>query len=207
MRVNFYRNSFKLKSDISTFFKRYRIVIICLSCVFILGLVTGIFTSSSFSGDLELGNIPDANFVAFLTNEKGSFGLFFSYFISIFIAIILIVFCNFNWFCSFINYFYIFVKGYILGFTIFSIIGLYSLAGIINTMLILIPFWLLINFLLILISSVCISKNRLIKKYGKTCYCQYNPKQFLIFLCILLTAVLFLFCMICPIIKITIIVN
>lgn len=203
----FYRNLYKLKNDIIIFLKRYKFIILLLICIFILGVVTGIFTASNYSGSLELENIPDDAFIDFLCSDKGSFSLFFSYLIALGIAILLIIFLNKNWLCSFINYIYIFVRGYILGFTIFAVIGLYSLAGIISAIIIIMPFWLLINFIIILISGICIARNRLIRKFGKHCYCNYNPKNFLILLSILLVGILFLYCMLLPIIKITIIVN
>ena len=127
MRDNFYRNSLKLKSDLITFFKRYKTSIIILICIFIFGLITGIFTASNHSSGLELENIPDDNLVGFLCGDKGSFGIFFSYLISIGIALICIIFFNCNKFFSLINYIYIFVRGYILGFIIFTLISLFSL--------------------------------------------------------------------------------
>ena len=123
------------------------------------------------------------------------------------IAILLIVFCNINGLCAFINYIYIFVRGYILGFMLFSLISLFSLAGIINSVILIVPFWIIISMLIILISSICIAKNHVIKKFGKHCYANSNPRNFLILLIILLVSTLFLFCMCLPIIKITIIVN
>lgn len=207
MRDNFYRNSFKLKNDLITFFKTYKVTIIILSCVFILGLITGIFTASNHSSGLELENIPDDNLISFLCGDKGSFSVFFSYLVVIIIAVFCIIFFNLNKLCALINYIYIFIRGYILGFTIFALISLFSFAGIINAVIIIIPFWTIINFFIILISSICIAKNRIIKCYGKHCYSNKNPRNFLILLCLLLTAILFLMCMCFPLIKITIIVN
>jgi len=204
---NFFRNSYIVKNNISNFLKRYKIAIILLSCFFILGLIVGILTASNHSGSLELENIPDNNLVDFLCGDKGSFGLFFAYLIPIGICLVLIIFFNFNFFCSIINILYILVRGYSLGFTIFAIIGLYSIAGIINVVIIIIPFWFSINFMIILISAICISKNKIIKNYGKHCYCNNNPRNFIVFLTILIVSILFLMCMISPIIKITIIVN
>lgn len=202
----FYRNSYKVRSDIAIFFKRYRITIILLTCVFIFGFITGVFVASNYSSSLEIESIPDKNFIDFLCGEKSSFSLFFSYMILFGIAMFLIVYCNANRLCALVNYIYIFIRGYILGFTTFAIISLFSLAGILNLILF-IPFWLILNFLLILISSICVAKNRVIKKFGKCCYVNNNPKSFLILLIILFIAILFLFCMCLPIIKITIIVN
>lgn len=203
----FFRNSYKFKNNLYNFFKRYRVAIILLSCFFILGLFVGILTASKYSGSLELDNIPDKNLVDVICGDKGSFGLFFAYLIPLFICLTLIVFFNFNYFCAIINIVYIVIRGYSFGFTIFGIIGLYSLAGIINVVFIIIPFWIIINFIIILISAISITKIRIIKHYGRYCNCNYNPRNLIILLIVLMLAILFLFCMLTPIIKITIIVN
>ena len=204
---NFFRNSYKFKNNLTNFIRRYRLSIIILCCFFLVGFIAGIFTASNYSGSLELENIPDSNLVSFLCGDKSSFGLFFSYLIGLLIIIILILFCNVNFFCSIINIAYILIRGYSLGFTIFAIVMLYSFAGIINVVVLIIPFWILINFVLILISAICVSKNHIIKKYGRHCYISNSPRSFIVLMCIVLVSLLFLFCMLTPIIKITIIVN
>lgn len=204
--VVFLRNSYKIKSGISQFFKRYRVAICILSCFFILGVVTGIITASKYSGSLELENIPDGNLIKFLCGDKSSFGMFFSYLIPLSIAIVLIIFFNFNFLCSWVNFFYLIVRGYSLGFTIYSLVGLFSLGGVI-AVIIIVPFWIVIDFCLILLSSICVLKNHIIKHYGKHCYANDNPRFFIIILITILILFLFLLCMIMPILKVTIIVN
>jgi hypothetical protein len=204
---NFFRDSYRIKNNISAFLKHYKISIIIICCCFLIGLIAGIFTSSSYSSSLELESIPDANLVAFICGDKSSFSLFFSYVIELGLVICCILFLNFNFFCSIVNIGYILVRGYSLGFTIFSLVTLYSFAGIINVVIIIVPFWFCINFVLILISAISVSKNRVIKKFGKHCYTNNNPRRLIFLLVILLLAILFLMCMLTPIIKITIIVN
>lgn len=203
----FFRNSYRLKNNVSTFMKYYKISIIVICCFFLIGLIAGMFTSSNYSGSLEIESIPDSNLVSFICGDKGSFGLFFSYLIELSIVICCILFLNINFFCSIVNIVYILIRGYSLGFTIFSLISLYSFAGIINVVVIIIPFWFSINFILILISSICVSRNKIIKKFGKHCYINNNPRKIILFLCLILLSILFLMCMLTPIIKITIIVN
>ena len=96
------RYGYRLKSAISNFLNTHKISIIILTAVLILGLISGIFTASRYSGDLKLENIPDDNIISFLCREKGSFSLFFSYFIKFTIAGLLIIFFNINSFSNFI---------------------------------------------------------------------------------------------------------
>ena len=201
-----YRNSYRFGSEISTFFKHYKKVMILLLFVAVLGIVAGIFTSTKYSSSLELENIPDKNLLAFISNERGSFGTFFAYAIRYLIIILLIIFLNINTFFAIVNVTYIFVFGYQLGFTVYTIIALYSFAGIINSIILIIPFQLLLLIGLVLISALSINKNRIICRYGKLPFCN-NYRQIYLILTILFLGVLFVWCMILPVIKITIIIN
>lgn len=204
--VIFLRNTYKIKSSISQFFKRYKVAIFVLACFFVLGLVTGIITATKYSGNLELENIPDDNLIKFLCGDKSNFGVFFSYLLPICLALILIIFCNFNFLCSCINALYILIRGYSLGFTIYALVGLFSFGGIIG-IIVIVPFWLIIDFSIILISSICVLKNHIIKQYGKHCYANNNPRNFILFIIAIMIIVLFILCMVMPVLKITIIVN
>ncbi len=201
-----YRNSYRFSSEVSTFFRLYKKVILLLLFFALLGIVAGICTASAYSSDLALDNIPDKILLSFISNNRGSFGTFFAYAIKYIIIILLIVFLNVNTFFAFVNVAFIFVFGYQIGFGIYAIITIYSLAGILNGIVIILPFQLLLLIGFILISALAINKNRLICRYGRLPYCN-NYKQ--IYLCIigLLYVILFVWCMILPIIKITIIVN
>lgn len=205
--ADFYRNKYRFKSQLHIFIGKYKMLILFLSLCFLLGIVTGLFTSSRYAGGLELDNVPDSNLVSFLQGDKGSFGVFFSYFIATSVVCLLIIFLNINKFFAVVNFLYFIVRGYSFGFTIFAMIDLFSFAGVINVILIIIPFNLAIGLLLIVISAMSIHKNCTIKKFGKACYCAQNNTALIIFLCVLLVVVLFLKCMCMPLIKITIIVN
>ncbi len=205
--ANFYRNKYRLKSQVHNFFRKYKMLIVFLFVFLLIGLVTGILTASKYSGELELSNVPDKNLIAFLQGDKGSFGVFFSYFIHTAIICLLIMFLNINKFFAVLNFLYIAVRGYSLGFTIFAMIDLFSFAGVINVIIIIIPFDLIVCSLIIVLSAVAIYKNSVIRKFGKECYCSQNNNSIIIILCVLITAVLFLKCMCMPIIRITIIVN
>ena len=205
--ANFFRNKYRVKSQLNSFWGKYRVLILFLFLTLIVGFVTGIFTATKYAGDLELTNVPDNNLVSFLQGDKGSFGVFFSYFINTAIACVLIICLNINRLFAIVNFVYIFVRGYSFGFTIFAIISLFSFAGVINVVLIIIPFDLVVNFLIIVLSSIAIYKNNIIKKYGKECYCRQNGTTPIVCICILIVLILFLKCMCMPLIRITIIVN
>lgn len=203
----FYRNLYSFKSIISSFFRKYWLSIILLSCAFILGTITGVFTASKYSGKLELEHIPDDAFVSFLCGDKGSFSLFFSYFISFVLILVITLLLSKNKLCTILTFFYILARGYIFGFTIFALITLFGLAGIINAIIIICPCWIILSFLLILIASISIMKNSLLRRYGKYCYESLNIRAIWMILVVLFFIFLFLMCMIFPVIKITIIVK
>ncbi len=201
------RNSYALKNELSNFFNKYKKIITVLLFIFIIGLIVGIFTSSKYSGNLELENIPDANLVNFISADKGSFGVFFSYFLRYLILFLFVVFLNFNSFMNFVTYFIIALLGYIFGFTVAGLITLFSLSGIISAVIIIIPFDLCISLLFILITAISIHKFKIYKKFGSSCgnFVNYRNVYFILFL--LLIVLLFIKCMLLPILHITIIVN
>ena len=200
------RNQYALKSEISAFLKKHKTCIITLCLVLIVGLITGIFTCSKYSGGLELEHIPDENLIDFISGDKGSFGVFFTYFLRYLIIFLFIVFLNINTFFSLLVYFSIGMLGYILGFTVAGIITLFSFTGIFNVIIFILPFDLCIIFILILIASISIHKYRIYKKFGSNCICYLNYKKTYLILFALLTLILFIKCMLLPIIRITIIV-
>lgn len=201
-----YRNSYRLGSELNTFFRLYKKVIILLVIFAVGGIVAGILTASANSSGLELANIPDDILVSFVSGDRGSVGTFFAYAIKYLVVVCLIVFLNVNTFFAVVNMCYIFVFAYQIGFELYAIISIYSLAGILNGVVIILPFKLLLLVCLVLISALAINKNRLIRKYGCVSYC---PSLKNIYLCLigLFFVILFVWCMILPIIKITIIVN
>lgn len=205
--ATFYRNKYRVKSQFNSFWGKYKMLILFLFISLLIGTVTGIFTATKYAGELELSNVPDNNLVAFLQGDKGSFGVFFSYFVKTIVVCALILLLNINRFFAVVNFVYIFVRGYSFGFTIFAIINLFSFAGVINVVLIIIPFDLIVSFLIIVLSSIAMYKNNAIKKYGKECYCRQNSSMPILCIILLIVAVLFLKCMCMPLIRITIIVN
>lgn len=206
-KINKIRNSYALKSEISLFFKNYKGIIITLIFVMLLGIITGVFTASKYSGGLELENIPDGNIVDFISGDKGSFGVFFTYFIRYLLIFLFVVFFNVNSFFNIISFLVIGIMGYITGFTIAGFVTLYSLVGVINVIILIIPFDLVSLFLLILITAISIRKFRLYKKFGSNCLSYVNHKNIYLILFLLLTIVLFIKSMLLPIIRVTIIVN
>lgn len=201
-----YRNSYRVSSEVSTFFKLYKKVILLLLFFALAGIVCGVCTASNYSSSLSLDNMPDNILLSFISNERGSFGTFFAYALKFLIATLCIVLLNVNTFFAIVNMGYIFILGYQISFGIYIIISLYSLAGIINGLIIILPFQLLLLLCFVLISAIAINKNRLIKKYGCVPYCT-NTRQIYLCLIAIMMTILFVWCMILPIIKITIIVN
>ncbi len=200
------KNSYHVRNALANFFRVYKTLLIVLSIIVLLGLVTGIFTASKYSGTLEMENIPDSNFVSFISGDKGSFGLFFSYFVNFALLIGVIILLSSTPVLPFVACVCLFVLGYRLGFLVSALITLFSFAGIINVVVIILPFELCLLFIMIVITAISIYKYRIYKKYGCT-NTGVNYKRLYLLLIILFVIVLFIKCMIMPIINITIIVN
>ncbi|MBP5651106.1 MAG: hypothetical protein J6X00_00320 [Clostridia bacterium] len=199
------QNSYRIKNSIFTFLKKYKTYIVTLSIALVIGIVTGLFTCSRYADVITISNIPDKNLVKFLCGDRGSIGLFFNYFICYSLLIAAIIFLNNSLILNLINYVYYLVLGYILGFTIFALIALFSFVGILNGLLVILPFALILYVILIILSSLAIYRYKIYKKYGCTIGTTNYTKVYLIlYACFVF--VLLIWCFVLPLIKITIIV-
>lgn len=199
------QNSYRIKNSIFTFLKKYKTYIVTLSIALVIGIVTGIFTCSRYADVITISNIPDKNLVKFLCGDRGGIGLFFNYFICYSLLIAAIIFLNNSLILNLINYVYYFVLGYILGFTIFALIALFSFVGILNGLLVILPFALILYVILIILSSLAIYRYKIYKKYGCAIgNTNYTKVYLIMYACFVL--VLLIWCFVLPLIKITIIV-
>lgn len=200
------RNSILIKNTLSNFLKVYKVFLIVLALVLLLGVVTGIFTASKYSGSLEMEHIPDSNFVSFICGDKGSLGLFFTYFVNYCILFVIVIFVCTTPLFNVLIYLCFLVLGYRLGFLISALITLFSFAGIINVVIIILPFELLLMFVFMLLCSIVIHRNKIRKKFG-CINSNTNYKKIYLFLVIIFFVILFIKCLIMPVINVTIIVN
>lgn len=210
MRTSYFRCEYKLKNKLTLFLQEYKVVIFIGSIVLMFGAIVGVFTVIKYSADIKIDNLSDTGLVEFVKGNKGTMGLYFPYLFGFLFSAIIIIFTNFKpVFCVF-SYLVLAVKGYLLGFDITILIIVYGLWGIVNSIVLILPFELIICFVLILISAIAIKQNCSNATFGKLCgfknYTFDNAKIYGFFIFIAAITLL-LKCLIMPLIRVTIIIN
>ena len=204
------RNTYRLKNKLTLFFNQYKIVILFSALMLILGLALGIYTTLKYSGEIELSNLSDIGFVEFLKGDKGVVGLFFSYMFKFLFCISIIIYLNFKPILSVCSYLLLIVRGYLIGFDLTAIILLYGFAGVLNVLIVIIPFELIVCMVLIAATAIATNRNFNLKRFGESSYCSrgcFNcSKTYLLLVVIGVLALLFR-CLLMPLIRVTIIVN
>lgn len=210
MKSSSIRVSFKFKNKLSLFFAEYKFAILFSLIFLIFGACLGIFTAVKYSGEIELDNLADSNLVDFLKGDKGTMGLYFPYLFSFLLSISLIIFLNFKPFLIIVNAVVLVIRSYVFGFNITVLIILYGFAGIINVIIVIIPFELIIWLVLITMSAIAIKRNKNIKQFGCGPNCKkvgFNYSKTYCCLAIIGALTLLIKCFVMPIIRVTIIVN
>ena len=204
------RNSYRIKNKLTLFLNQYKIVILICLLMLVLGATLGVFTVIKYSDEIELSNLSDVSLVEFLKGNKSVTGIFFPYMFAFLFYVCVIIYFNFKPILSICSYLLLIVRGYLIGFDIAILIMLYGLAGVLNVIIILIPFELIVWLVLIVIAAIAIKRNYNMKKFGETSCC--NPVGFkvsktYIFLVIVGCLSLFFKCLLMPFMRVTIIVN
>lgn len=203
-QINLYY--YKAKNILKEFFYHHYKILIILAFVGLFGIATGILTASKYSSKLELNNISNETFVKFLKNNTGIWSLFFSYFLRFSIISAIAIFINIKPFCIGFNIITLCFWCYINAFDFTIVILLYGLAGILCTLIILVPFFIVLLFIYLVISSIAIKNNILKHKFGKNCSYTYSPLKLYLLLLGIATIVLIIQSLIMPTIRIWIIV-
>ena len=204
-QINIYSN--KIRSLIYNFFVKYYKIIICLALISLFAILTAILTATKYSAELKIENMINETFVNFIKNKAGAWSLFIKYFFNYLILCIVAIFLNIKPFCCVFNIAAIIIYSYSMVFDITIFIMLFGVSGIIYGLLLLIPFFIVLLFIYILISSIAIKSCKFKKKYGKLCYDVYSCNKLYILLIFLATILLILECNFLSIIHYTIIVN
>lgn len=198
--------SYKTKNLLKEFFKEYNKILIILAFASLFAIIVGILTASKYSSKLELSNISNETFIKFLKNDTGVWSLFFSYFINFLIVSVIAIFLNIKPFCICFNIIAICFWCYLNAFDFTIVILLFGLSGILCSILLLIPFFLIVLFICLLISSIAIKNNLQRNKFGKKCNYVFSPLKLYVVLISIATIILILQCNLMPTIRIWIIV-
>lgn len=196
---------YKLKNMIHNFFSLYYKYLIFGLVVLVTSSVVGIFVALKFSDNIAIENIFDQNLLKFLAGDTSVFGLFLIYSLQwTFLSLFAILF-SFSSVSYIINIIIFAIKSYKFGFNITVFIISFSFMGIVNSILFLIPFYLISLLLYNILISVCAKRALLIKKFGinRSFNANFFKLTFFIFSIMLVTNLIL--CVLLNFIKLTII--
>lgn len=197
--------SYKFKSIVHNFWMKYRKVIIVLALISLFGILTGCFTVGKHSSSIESSNISNQTFVDFVEGDAGVWALFFKCILYYLVLCIIAIFLNIKPFCVTFNIVALIIYCYLSAFDITAFILLYGLSGILYSIFILIPFFIILLMIYIFISAIAINNNLMRSKFGKNCFCDFSlGKVYIILICVGVL-ILLLECNILPIVRYTII--
>ncbi len=145
--------------SIGEHFSKYKWFYIILGSICVSGIIVGFITGFKNAEDLTLSSIPDATLVKFIEKNITVVSVFFSRIFAMLGLFVLVWITNCKPWLSFITLIILVYRSFLLGITCSMLIVLYKIGGIINVVLIFIPFHLIALFALLGWCVVCISAN------------------------------------------------
>ena len=141
-----------------------------LLILFLVALITGIFTGIKGSADISINNINDTTLIKYFKRESGPFSFFIIRVAKYLLTILFIFFCGKTKFCTVILSVFIAFMSYSLGLNSAVFIILFGLGGTINAVLVIIPIRTCVLVIYIIMSCLAIKNSYIIKKYGTCCF-------------------------------------
>ncbi|MBQ7579242.1 MAG: hypothetical protein IJT25_01780 [Clostridia bacterium] len=164
----------------------------------IIGIVLGIFTIKSDISFSSMLSFSDKNLFAYINGTSNNMAIFFSKLIESVISFLLIYIFCLSAISSVLCFIFIGYQTFLLVLTIYSIISIYGFAGVLNSLLLILP----INILLLLVFSLAISVGiaRIVeaKKFHEPLSLSFKLNKFYIkyaicFLCMLILCIIYSF--------------
>lgn len=188
--TNYYKKYHLLKSNLTDFYKCNWKAILLFSLIFMFGFLIGIFFCSGNSSKLDYDNFFDQKLIDYLSLNCSNWSFFLNQLISFGLVCFIAIFLNSHILFIICNFTICLIRGYILGFNTVCIISLFSVFGIIFSIIIYVLICIIANLIHCLICAIAFNKFRETKKYG---FCnpyrkkQYIRIQFLLLFIIVLT--------------------
>lgn len=169
MNAKYYNDSYLLKQKAKKYVAYNKYLLIFLAFIFIVGLVTGIFTGIKGSDNISISNINDKTLLKFFKRDVGPFSFFITRVAKYIFAIVLIFICGKTKFCAPILCCFIAFMSYSLGLNSAVFMILFGLGGTINAIIVIIPIRICVLGVYIVMCCFAIKSSSLLKKYG-SCY-------------------------------------
>lgn len=160
-------NILKFNNALREFFITYKKIIWMLFFVSLLSILTACMFAIKNADILLITNLTNKTFIKFLQGDTTSWGVFFKFLLNFLFISFVAIFLNIKPWCITFNIFVLICYCFLNAFDITVIIIIFSFSGILNSVIILIPFFLIQLFLFILISAISIKSCIIRNKFGK----------------------------------------
>lgn len=186
MNNNSYNASYFVKQKAKKYIAMNKGLLLFLALIFIIAIVTGIFTGIKGADNISISNINDKTLLKFFKADIGPFSFFITRIIKHLLVLLFIFVCGKTRFCAIILSIFIAIISYSAGLNSAVFILLFGFGGAINAILIIIPINICVIITYIIACILAINNSQRIKTYG---ICLFDGKMLLKWL--LFVAVLF----------------
>lgn len=162
-------NTYLLKQKAKKYISYNRYLLLFLAFIFLVAIITGIFTGIKGADNISISNINDKTLLKFFKRDVGPVSFFITRLIQHLFYIAFIFICGKTKFCSLISCIFIAFMSYSLGLNSAVFMILFGLGGTVNAIIVIIPIKTCVLFIYILMISISIKNSCIIKKYG-SCY-------------------------------------
>ena len=170
MNNKYYNTSYMIKQNIKKYYSIHKYMFLFLLVLFLVALITVIFTGIKGSADISINIIHDTTLIKYFKRESGPFSFFITRVVKYLLAILFIFFCGKTKFCTVILSVFIAFMSYSLGLNSAVFIILFGLGGTINAVFVIIPIKTCVLVIYIIMSCLAIKNSYIIKKYGSCCF-------------------------------------
>ncbi len=170
MDNNYYNTSYTIKSKTKKYISYNRYELLFLGLIFVVAVVTGIFTAVKGSRNISISNINDKSLIKFFKGNCGAFSFFFTRILKYLITLLAIFCLGKTRFCTIIFSIFLACMSYSLGLNCMVFMLLFGLGGTINAIIIIIPIRVCVLIVYIIAGCIAIKNSRRIKKYGTCCF-------------------------------------
>ena len=159
------KNLFLTKNDIAYHFKKNSEFYIGFIIVLVLAIIASSIIVISSDGYLNLIVTSNKNFYSLVNGTAVLSEIFWHRFLNFLLPTILVILLGLNFYLALFSYVIVGYQFSIFVFTIFAVIDMYGFAGVINSLLLIIPLNLLFFANLIFLSVVCLERSKLASRY------------------------------------------
>lgn len=209
MNSGFIKFKYRVKNLVGQFFKTHSKWFFISALFLFFGFCLGIFIVVKNNNNVAIDNIFNKNLYHAISGERGVFGIFFSAWLLYLFLCAVIIFLNFKPWMMIFTFACLTIYGYILGFNVAIMSVLFGALGIFNVIIIILPVNFCIIATLLIIASVALYRNVVIKKFGCLYYsrnCWFSLNKLYVFWFIIGTIFIILQSVLLPLIRLTIII-